>query len=319
MKMRIKEVFFKDLDGNIFNLFENGIRITYFKRQEYHINVIKAVVNLGGEQYKNGTAHFLEHLKFWKENVNLYDMMNNLGNIMNANTTEYETNYLLYCNKESIRSTLDILTSFLLNHKYTTEEFTKEKEIILNEIKGYHSILVDEDEKLKYVKKIVGEVNQINDFSKIYLEDISYRCYQKSNIHYYFIGDFPEFIYNDTVLTRINIDLVIDNNNVVHNYANTDLFLKTLYHYMNGNIHYFIKNNTLKINFKNTTLDKVLSNKQLNDYIDYVISYVIKIHEDVNLLLDFLENWGFVKGDFTRVGNLLKEKEKLTKLLNEGF
>lgn len=317
--MRITEDFFLDLDENIFNLFEDGIRITYFKKKEAHINLIKAVVNLGGEQYKNGTAHFLEHLKFWNGNVNLYDMMNNFGNIMNANTTKNETNFLLYCSKETIRSTLDILTAYLLNHKYTIEEFTKEKEIILNEIKGYHSILVDESEKLEYVKKIIGEVNQISDFSKKYLENISYACYQKSNIHYYIIGDFPEFTYNDTVLTKGNIDLVIDNDIILYNYDNIHLFLKILYHHMGGNEYYFTKNNTLKINLKKSMFDKVLSNKQLNEYIDYVISYIIKVYEDVNLLVEFLEKWRFVKGDFTRVGNLLKDKEKLIKLLNEGF
>ncbi|HGH0871613.1 TPA: hypothetical protein ACJHIQ_002386, partial [Staphylococcus pseudintermedius] len=91
--------------------------------------------------------------------------------------------------------TLTNFTSYLLNHSYTIEEFNKEKKIILNEVKGYHSILVDENEKLEYVKKIIGDENQINDISKRYLENLSSICYQKRNIHYYLIGDFSEYIH----------------------------------------------------------------------------------------------------------------------------
>ncbi|REH88916.1 hypothetical protein, partial [Staphylococcus felis] len=50
-----------------------------------------------------------------------------------------------------------------------------------------------------------------------------------------------------------------------------------------------------------------------------VISYILKIYEDVNALLEFLEIWKVSKGDFTKIGNILENEEKLIELLNEGF
>ncbi|EGQ2962776.1 hypothetical protein EAF38_13150, partial [Staphylococcus pseudintermedius] len=77
--MKVTKLFYADLDQNLYNLFQNEIKVTYFNKSDSYINQIKAVVNIGGYQYQTGAAHFIEHLKFWKENNNLYDLMNYFG------------------------------------------------------------------------------------------------------------------------------------------------------------------------------------------------------------------------------------------------
>ncbi|MDE9846890.1 insulinase family protein [Staphylococcus pseudintermedius] len=317
--MKVTKLFYADLDQNLYNLFQNEIKVTYFNKSDSYINQIKAVVNIGGYQYQTGAAHFIEHLKFWKENNNLYDLMNYFGTIMNANTTEYETNFLLYCSKENTVSTLTNFTSYLLNHSYTIEEFNKEKKIILNEVKGYHSILVDENEKLEYVKKIIGDENQINDISKRYLENLSSIYYQKRNIHYYLIGDFSEYIHKSREISMEKIELVVNSDLIIHDYDNTELFLKTLYFHINKFVNYYFQNKSLVVNFNKLYYTKKIHDIQLDDFRSYIISYIVNVYEDSDLLIEFLENWKFTRGDFTKIGNLLEDQEKLSILLNEAF
>ncbi|REI32255.1 hypothetical protein DOS80_04935 [Staphylococcus felis] len=319
MKMKIKKVFYEDLDRCLFNFVQNGVRITYFNLDSAYINLIKAVVNIGGEQYEPGTAHFIEHLKFWKEGVNLYDLMNRFGTILNANTTECETNFLLYCSKKDTYTTLMNFTSYLLNHRYTYDEFNKEKKIISNEIKRYYSILKNEKEKMKYVKKILGNLDHVNSISKEYLESVSSSCYQKNNIHYYFIGDFSGVIDGSVDKSKEKMELVVDDTLISHSYDNIELFLKIRYLCMNNYINYFVKNKTIIINFRDLTSIKATSGIKLDIFRTNVISYILKIYEDVNALLEFLEIWKVSKGDFTKIGNILENKEKLIELLNEEF
>ncbi|WP_181894094.1 hypothetical protein, partial [Staphylococcus pseudintermedius] len=77
---------------------------------------------------------------------------------------------------------------------------------------------MDENEKLEYVKKIIGDENQINDISKRYLENLSSICYQKRNIHYYLIGDFSEYIHKSREISMEKIELVVNSDLIIHDY-----------------------------------------------------------------------------------------------------
>lgn len=47
MKMKVTKLFYADLDQNLYNLFQNEIKVTYFNKSDSYINQIKAVVNIG--------------------------------------------------------------------------------------------------------------------------------------------------------------------------------------------------------------------------------------------------------------------------------
>ncbi|HGH0822737.1 TPA: hypothetical protein ACJHIG_001779, partial [Staphylococcus pseudintermedius] len=64
---------------------------------------------------------------------------------------------------------------------------------------------------------------------------------------------------------------------------------------------------------------KKIHDMQLDDFRSYIISYIVNVYEDSDLLIEFLENWKFTRGDFTKIGNLLEDQEKLSILLNEAF
>ncbi|REI25305.1 hypothetical protein DOS77_00970, partial [Staphylococcus felis] len=119
--------------------------------------------------------------------------------------------------------------------------------------------------------------------------------------------------------SKEKMELVVDDTLISHSYDNIELFLKIRYLCMNNYINYFVKNKTIIINFRDLTSIKATSGIKLDIFRTNVISYILKIYEDVNALLEFLEIWKVSKGDFTKIGNILENEEKLIELLNEEF
>ena len=83
----------------------------------------------------NGTAHFLEHIKFnEKDGHTAHDYFYGQGSYVNAYTTYDHTSYEVICNKDIVNN-LKHLLAFVYNPYFTKELVEKEKPIIIEESK----------------------------------------------------------------------------------------------------------------------------------------------------------------------------------------
>ena len=90
---------------------------------------------------EQGIAHFVEHLLFKgtakRRAFHILNRMDNVGGELNAFTTKEETViYSVFMNEHFVRA-VDLLTDLVFNSTIPENEFSKEREVILDEIRSY--------------------------------------------------------------------------------------------------------------------------------------------------------------------------------------
>ena len=101
------------------------------------------------ESDKNGTAHFLEHMIFKGSNKLMpgeFDhKIESLGGISNASTGYDDAHYYVLIPNNNFKESLALLTNIVLSPNINNEEFNKEKNVVIDEIKQQND---QPDEKL---------------------------------------------------------------------------------------------------------------------------------------------------------------------------
>ncbi len=88
---------------------------------------------------KNGTAHFLEHMIFKGSNKIMpgeFDhKIESLGGLSNASTGYDDVHYHVLIPPNNFRESLALLTNIVVSPNFNTDEFIKEKGVVIDEIK----------------------------------------------------------------------------------------------------------------------------------------------------------------------------------------
>jgi len=88
---------------------------------------------------KNGTAHFLEHMIFKGSNKIMpgeFDYkIESLGGLSNASTGYDDVHYHVLVPPNNFRESLALLTNIVVSPNFNTDEFIKEKGVVIDEIK----------------------------------------------------------------------------------------------------------------------------------------------------------------------------------------
>jgi predicted Zn-dependent peptidase len=203
---------------------DNGLRIFLHPKHDFIDFHVSLQVGMGGESidYKvdhityhlpAGTAHFLEHIYFENDDINISDIFASYNADINASTSRDVTNYYF-----SIQDDFEKVLTIFLNHfsgvKVSKRTIEKERAIIIKEIKMYednmfykvHDTLIKQmygDEKIwEDIAGTEASVNQIN--SDIIKQAISH-FYQPSNMTLVITGPFdPERVLALIKDTRMN-------------------------------------------------------------------------------------------------------------------
>jgi predicted Zn-dependent peptidase len=119
---------------------DNGLRIV-----THHMESVKSISfgvynNVGSRDETeeiNGTAHFLEHMAFkgtkTRSAKEIAQTIDNVGGYINAYTSEQVTAYTTRLLAENVNIGVDIITDILQNSIFKSEEFEKERGVILEE------------------------------------------------------------------------------------------------------------------------------------------------------------------------------------------
>ncbi|MBO6970566.1 MAG: insulinase family protein [Prochlorococcus marinus CUG1431] len=160
------------------------------------------------EVNKNGTAHFLEHMIF-KGSKKLmpgeFDQkIESLGGLSNASTGYDDVHYHVLVPPNNFRESLALLTNIVVSPDFNTDEFIKEKGVVIDEIKQQND---QPDEKLfnyflkrvwltsNYSNSILGTEESINKLQISDLEKFHSKNYTNENICIAIAGNLSENIY----------------------------------------------------------------------------------------------------------------------------
>ncbi len=122
----------------------NGLTILFEKRNLPVVSVAASVK--WGAAFENaqnkGISHFIEHLMFkgtkTRGQKEIAREIEKKGGILNAFTSEEVTSYWCKMPSKHIDSGMSIVSDLILNPKFDSAEFEKEKNVIIEEIKMYH-------------------------------------------------------------------------------------------------------------------------------------------------------------------------------------
>ncbi len=171
------------------------------------------------EVFKNGTAHFLEHMIFKGTSTIMpgeFDhKIESLGGMSNASTGYDDVHYYVLIPPSNFKESLGLLTNIVLSPKININEFNKEKSVVIDEIKQQND---QPEEKLfnyflervwqndNYSKPILGTEESIKLLEKADLENFHTKHYLNKGICFSIAGNLCEDTYKafeDNDLSRI--------------------------------------------------------------------------------------------------------------------
>ena len=157
---------------------------------------------------KNGTAHFLEHMIFKGTNKLMpgeFDhKIESLGGLSNASTGYDDVHYHVLIPPINFKESLALLTNIVVCPNFNTDEFIKEKGVVIDEIKQQND---QPEEKLfnyflkrvwqgsSYGKSILGTEQNINRLDINDLKKFHHKHYNSKNICVAIAGNLSEDIY----------------------------------------------------------------------------------------------------------------------------
>lgn len=190
------KLYYKKLDNglNVYIIPNNNVSNFYLSLfTKYGSNDLKFKKD-NEKEYHNihpGTAHFLEHLMFHKENkVNILDEFEKLQISSNAYTSNDITCFVAYGNN-NYDDALRLLINYVYHPYFPEENIERERGVILSEAKGYiddpYRALHDElnesvYNKLHYKIKVEGSLDDIKNINSDDINSAYNTFYHPSNM-----------------------------------------------------------------------------------------------------------------------------------------
>ena len=184
---------------------QNGIRVLH-KPSPSNISHACIIINAGSRDenpYKDGLAHFIEHLLFKQtEKRNTNQILNRLelvGGDLNAYTTKEYTCIHASFLKPHLERSLDLFEDIVFHSVFPEEEMKKEKEVILDEISSYQDqpdeAINDDFEDLLFEghplgRNILGTPASVQSFTKKDIFNFHHANYRTDEIIIGIFGDY---------------------------------------------------------------------------------------------------------------------------------
>lgn len=162
--------------------FDNGARLIVDKMDTIESLSVKVLIKVGAKDehgFDDGISHYIEHVNFKgtktrtaKDIAEVFDM---IGGSLNAYTGRETTVYYAKILKDDAVTAIDVIYDLLANSIYPPEELTREKKVVLQEIKETEDdpgdLVFDEFQKQMFHgqqmgKPILGTPESVNAISR---------------------------------------------------------------------------------------------------------------------------------------------------------
>lgn len=212
-----KKIEEKKMDNNFIKGFtlNNGLQLLVEEDHSAPVVAIQAWVGVGSADESDdiaGVAHLHEHMLF-KGTTNrgvgeIAKVIEENGGDINAWTSFDETVYHIVMPSSKLDMGLGIISDVLMNSAFDPQELTKEKEVVLEEIRQSKDIpqrrLIDElfalsYESHPYKRPVIGYVDSVKQINRQKIYDFYKRFYVPQNIIIVVTGD----VYAEGVLSKV--------------------------------------------------------------------------------------------------------------------
>ena len=207
------------LPANVFQL-ENGLTIIHQEISATPVVAtdvwLKAGANAEPESW-SGMAHFLEHMIFKgspQVGVGEFDeAIENTGGIANAATSHDYAHFYLTTANTHLEQTLPYLSDILLQASIPDEEFFRERDVVLEEIRGsnddpdwlgYQLLYQTAYQVHPYRRSILGEVDLLMELTPDLMRCFHRTHYQPENITVAIVGGVDRLTAIDLVKQNFN-------------------------------------------------------------------------------------------------------------------
>lgn len=121
---------------------KNGLRVITAERPQIETVSLGIWVNTGAAaetEADNGISHFIEHMVFKgtkkRNSLQISEDIENAGGATNAYTSRHFTCFYAKMLKDDLELATDVICDFITDPTFDEEEMTKEKEVVVQEIK----------------------------------------------------------------------------------------------------------------------------------------------------------------------------------------
>ena len=195
---------------------KNSVRILNIDLPDSLSTTILIMVKAGSRYEspkENGIAHFIEHIIFkgsekYPDPKTVSYQIECLGGQTNAFTSEEYTGYYIKCANENFAKAFDILSDMFLNPLFDEKELTKEKGVVIEEIRMYEDqpeVKVGENFQSEMFngdhlgQPITGPIENISDFSHEMVMNFRNRLYTGSNVVIAIAGKLDKVMVNEKI------------------------------------------------------------------------------------------------------------------------
>ncbi|MFO7827783.1 MAG: pitrilysin family protein [Bacteroidales bacterium] len=190
---------------------ENGIRIIHLHSKSA-VGHCGLIINAGSRDEKDnehGMAHFIEHAIFKgtkkRKAYHILSRIDDVGGEINAYTSKEDTTIHTSFLKNDYERAMELISDITFNSTFPGKEITREKEVIIEEIKSYQDdpaeLIFDDFEELVYRnqplgKNILGNPRDLRRFTKSDIESFIQKNYHTNEMVLCSVGDiaFSKFI-----------------------------------------------------------------------------------------------------------------------------
>ncbi len=149
------------------SVLNNGIRVVSDYMENLETVSVGIWVNTGSRneaEVENGISHFIEHMMFKgtanRSPADIAVEIENVGGIINAYTSRDSTAFYAKVLKNDVALALDVISDMLNNHSFAEDEFAREKEVVIQEIKQAfddpEDCVFDLFQKASYPEQAIG-------------------------------------------------------------------------------------------------------------------------------------------------------------------
>lgn len=183
---------------------DNGLPVI-FKTVPNKVVTLDVWVNTGSaneDDKRSGISHFLEHMLFKgtpRFGPNELDkVITSVGGVWNAGTSKDFTHYYVTVAAPYFETALDAISDMIQNSLIDAQEFTKEKQVILEEYRrkqdNPYGLLYDELYEVcfrsgPYRRSVIGTFESISEMDRDLMFDYYQRYYAPDNMVLMIVGD----------------------------------------------------------------------------------------------------------------------------------
>ncbi|MGK7879517.1 MAG: M16 family metallopeptidase [Crocosphaera sp.] len=184
---------------------DQGITVVHQNLSVTPVTVVDVWIKAGTRvepQQWGGTAHFLEHMIFKGSEIihpgKFDEIIEQNGGITNAFTSHDYAHFFLTVGSDRLKQTIPYLGEILLQAAIPEEEFRRERDVILEEIRSSHdnpdwicfqSLCETLYQQHPYGKSILGQETQLKQYSTHQLRCFHRTHYQPENMTVVVVGD----------------------------------------------------------------------------------------------------------------------------------